>query len=108
MNLKVDDGSSREPGTVYLKLTEVEPNHILLEAVYDYSSDISENEALFLPGGGLLTITEEGFVSLSPAVDPDLGFPLDHIGRLRLNPRSEALAAQDGRRLGLRVREIKA
>lgn len=103
MKLKIEDGSPHEPGVVYLRLVEADPDHIALEAIYDYSSDLSPEEAVHLPGGGLLTITAEGYVALSPNVDPALGFPLDHDGRLKLDSYCEAQTAKRGRLYGKRA-----
>lgn len=102
MKLKVDNGGPYEQGVVYLRLLETDPDHIMLEAVYDYG-DLPPEDAIELPGGGLLTITAEGRVSLSPKVDPALGFDLDHDGRLKLDPFSEAQTAQRGRYKGKRA-----
>jgi hypothetical protein len=99
MRLKIDDGSPHEPGVVYLRLTEAEPDHIVLEAVYDYG-ELPAEDVLFLPGGGLLTITGEGHVALSPNIDPELGFPLDHDGRLTLDQYCEAQTAKRGKYQG--------
>jgi hypothetical protein len=78
--LKIEDGSPHEPGVVYLRLVETDPDHVMLEAIYDYGGADAE-DALYLPGGGLLVITAEGRVALSPNVGPELGFPLDHDGQ---------------------------
>lgn len=105
MKIRIDRGPPYEAGAVYLRLVETDPDHVMLEAVYDYGSDLPENEALFLPGGGLLTITAKGTVSLSPAVDPALGFPLDNDGRLTLHAYGEAQMAKravvEGKRAAL-------
>ena len=95
MKLKIDTGGPYDPGTIYLRLVETDPDHVALEAVYDYGDDPDAD--IFLPGGGLLTITAEGTVSLSPNVDPALGFPLDHDGRLTLDGYSEAQTARRGK-----------
>jgi hypothetical protein len=102
--LRIDDGSPHEPGYVYLRLTETDPGHIMLEAVYDYSTDLPDDEAVYLPGGGLLTITPNGNVALGPNIDPALGFDLDHDGRLKLDPYCEAQTAKRGKYLGMRAR----
>jgi hypothetical protein len=102
VKIKIEDGSPHEPGTVYLRLVETDPNHIMLEAVYDYGESPSE-ESIYLPGGGLLVITEGGNVALSPNVDPALGFPLDHDGRLQLDGYCEAQTARRGRYQGKRA-----
>lgn len=102
MKLKVDDGTPHEPGVVYLRLVETDPDHIMLEAVYDYG-DLPPDDAIYLSGGGLLTVTAEGKVALSPKVDPALGFPLDHDGRLKLDEYSEAQTAKRGRFQGKRA-----
>lgn len=101
MKIKVDTGGPYEPGTVYLRLLETDPDHVMLEAVYDYGS-VTE-DTVHLPGGGLLTVTAEGRVALSPNVDPDLGFPLDHDGRLKLDEYAEAQTAKRGRFQGKRA-----
>ncbi len=101
--LAVDDGSPRQSGVVYLRLKETDPGHIMLEAVYDYRTDLPDEHAIFQAGGGLLTITAEGYISLSPRVDPDLGFPLDHDGRLQLDSYSESQTAKRGRYRGKRA-----
>lgn len=103
MKLKIYDGSSREPGVVYLRLVETDPDHIAIEAVYDYTTHLPPEEAVYLPGGGLLVITAEGRVALSPNVDPALGFPLDHDGRLQLDGYCEAQTARRGRYQGKRA-----
>lgn len=97
MRIRIEDGSPREPGIIYLRLVEMDPNHIGLEAVYDYSTALPDEQAIYLPGGGLLTITAEGRIALSPAVDPALGFPLDHDGRLMLDEYCEAQTAKRGK-----------
>src|SRR6185436_14374850 len=97
MRIKVDRGPPYEAGVVYLRLLETDPDHVMLEAVYDYGSDIPAEELIHLPGDGLLTITAEGRVALSPLVDPALGFPLDHDGRLMLDGHAEAQTAKRGR-----------
>lgn len=102
MKLKIDDGSVREPGTVYLRLVETDPDHVMLEAIYDYG-DLSPEDAVFLPGGGLLTITSVGRVALSPNVAPELGFELDHDGRLKLDEYVEAQTAKRGMYQGMRA-----
>lgn len=102
ITLKIDDGTQHEPNTVYLRLVESEPNHIVLEAVYDYGND--PDGSLYLPGGALLTVTAEGKIALSPNIDPDLGFPLDADGRLRLDAYCEAQTARRNRKL----REVTA
>lgn len=94
MKLKIEDGSPHERGVVYLRLVETDPNHIMLEAVYDYGDD--PDASIYLPGGGLLTITAEGQLALGPNIDPDLGFDLDIDGRLRLSPYVEAQTARRG------------
>lgn len=103
MKLKIDDGSPMEPGVVYLRLVETDPGHIAIEAVYDYATDLPPEEAIYLPGGGLLVITAEGRVALSPNIDPQLGFPLDHDGRLQLDSYCEAQTAKRGRYQGKRA-----
>lgn len=103
MKLKIDNGPPYDRGVVYLRLTETDPDHILLEAVYDYDNDLPPEHAMYLPGGGLLTVTAEGHVALSPRVDPDLGFPLDHDGRLMLDAYGEAQTAKRGRFKGRRA-----
>ena len=103
MKLKVDTGGPYEPGTVYLRLTETDPDHVMLEAVYDYDDNLPAEEAIWLPGGGLLTITAEGRVALGPRIDPALGFPLDHDGRLMLDEFAEAQTAKRGRLQGRRA-----
>ena len=100
MKLKIDDGSPHEPGVVYLRLVEAEPDHIVLEAVYDYT----ETDDIFAPGGGLLTITGQGRVALAANIDPDLGFALDHDGRLKLDDFVEAQTARRGAYLKGRAR----
>jgi hypothetical protein len=102
MKLKIYDGSPPEPGVVYLRLVETDPNHVMIEAVYDYGNQ-PEEEAIYLPGGGLLTITEDGRVSLSPNVDAAIGFELDHDGRLKLDEYSEAQTARRGLFAGKRT-----
>lgn len=102
MRLKIDDGSPHEPGIVYLRLVETDPDHVMLEAVYDYG-DLLPEEAVYLPGGGLLIVTAEGYVALSPKVDPALGFPLDHDGRLQLDGYAEAQTAKRGLYQGKRA-----
>lgn len=97
MRMKIEDGSAHEPGVVYLRLVEAEPDHIVLEAVYDYTTDLPPEQALYLPGGALLTVTAKGQVALSPNVDPELGFDLDHDGRVRLDEYCEAQAARHGK-----------
>jgi hypothetical protein len=97
MRLKIDNGGPYEPGTVYLRLIETDPDHIGLEAVYDYGTD--PEGSIYLPGGNLLTITAEGTVSLSPNINPALGFPLDHDGRLTMDGYSEAQTARRGKYL---------
>ena len=106
MKLKIYDGSPMEPGVVYLRLIETDPDHIGVEAVYDYTTDLPPEEAVYLPGGGLLTITAEGYVALSPNVDEALGFPLDHDGRLQLDSYCEAQTARRGRYQGKRARLV--
>jgi len=101
MKLKIDDGSPREPGVVYLRLVETDPDHICLEAVFDYANDLPLEEAIFLPGGGLLVITADGRVALSPNIEPALGFPLDHDGRLQLDSYCEAQTAKRGKFQGI-------
>ena len=101
--LAIEDGSPHQPGVIYLRLIETDPGHIAIEAVYDYSTDLPPEEAIYLPGGGLLVITAEGRVALSPHVDPDLGFPLDHDGRLQLDAYCEAQTARRGRYQGKRA-----
>lgn len=101
MKLKVDTGGPYEADTVYLRLTETDPDHVMLEAVYDYG--VMQDD-IFQPGGGLLTITAEGRVALGPRIDPDLGFPLDHDGRLMLDEFSESQTAKRGLFRGKRAR----
>lgn len=103
MKLKIDNGSPRESGVVYLRLKETDPGHIMLEAVFDYRTDLPDEHAIFMAGGGLLTVTAEGRIALSPNIDPDLGFPLDHDGRLQLDGFCEAQAAKHGRHQGKRA-----
>jgi hypothetical protein len=100
--LKIEDGSPHEPGVVYLRLVETDPDHVMLEAIYDYGGADAE-DALYLPGGGLLVITAEGRVALSPNVGPELGFPLDHDGRLQLDAYCEAQTARRAKSIGKRA-----
>jgi hypothetical protein len=95
MKIKIDTGGPYDADTVYLRLIETDPNHVMLEAVYDYGG-MQSDEDIFLPGGGLLTITADGRVSLSPKIDPALGFELDHDGRLKLDEYTEAQTARRG------------
>jgi hypothetical protein len=103
--LKIEDGSPHEPGVVYLRLVETDPGHIMLEAVYDYDDD--PDASIYLPGGGLLTITPNGNVSLGPNIDPELGFELDHDGRLKLDAYSEAQTARRGKYQGKRAQIVR-
>lgn len=100
--LKIEDGSPHEADTIYLRLVETDPGHIMLEAVYDYG-DLSPEDAIYLPGGGLLVVTAEGRIALSPNVDPALGFPLDHDNRLQLDGFCEAQTAKRAQYLGKRA-----
>lgn len=102
MKIKIDNGAPYEPGVVYLRLVQTDPGHVMLEAVYDYGA-FPDVDALCMPGGGLLVITAEGRVALSPNIDPDLGFPLDHDGRLQLDGFCEAQTAKRGRYQGKRA-----
>jgi hypothetical protein len=104
--LAIEDGSPHEPGVVYLRLVETDPGYIMLEAVYDYGDDPAAS--IYLPGGGLLTITPNGSVALSPNIDPALGLELDHDGRLKLDPYSEAQTARRGRLQGKRATLLNA
>ena len=99
MKIKIDNGGPYEPGMVYLRLVETDPDHVMLEAVYDYVGSVVTD-----PGGGLLTITAEGRIARSPHIDPDLGFPLDHDGRLVLDEYCEAQTARRGAYLKGRAR----
>lgn len=101
--LAIEDGSPHQPGVIYLRLVETDPGHIAVEAVYDYTTDLPPEEAVYLPGGGLLVITADGYVALSPNIDPALGFPLDHDGRLQLDSFCEAQTAKRGRYQGKRA-----
>lgn len=94
MKIKIDNGGPYDADTVYLRLVETDPNHVMLEAVYDNGEP--SDDSIFLPGGGLLIVTAAGRIALSPNIDPALGFELDHDGRLKLDDYCEAQTARRG------------
>ncbi len=106
MKIKIHDGSPHEPDCVYLRLVQADPNHIVVGVVDDSGEMILDN-ARFEYGSALLTITEKGQVALSPAVFPEMGFDLDHDGRIKLDPFCEGMAAKHGRFDGKRAVRIK-
>jgi hypothetical protein len=106
MRIKIEDGSPHEDGCVYLALREIEPNHIMLEAVGPGGAPLLDNDRWDM-GGGLLTITGKGKVALGPAIFPELGFPLDRDGRLTLDEYVEAQTATRARYAGQRIKQVK-
>lgn len=85
-------GILHEPGTIYLGLIDLDPGCVMLAAVDE------DGHCLLDPrddagAGGLLCMTAEGRVALSPAVMPSLGLDLDCDGRLLLDAFAERMTA---------------
>lgn len=100
------DGLPHEEGAVYLKLMQLEEGSVSVVAVNERGEDIMDDTRWEL-GSWLLTLTQNGTVALTPAVFPELGFALDHDGRICLDPYCEAQAIKHARVDGRRPTLIK-
>lgn len=101
------DGLPHEEGTVYLKLVSTaDEGSVAVIAVNERGEDIYDEARPGL-GSWLLTLTANGTLAPSPAVFPELGFDLDHDGRISLDPYCEAQAIKHARIDGKRPILVK-
>ncbi len=100
MRLRIhEDGVPHEDGVIYLGLVSPNEREVILAAV-DANGDILLDADSERHGGGILTIHDGGYLALSPAVMPCLGFHLDIDGRICLDPKTEAETARRAQRFG--------
>jgi hypothetical protein len=98
-NIKIYDGTPIEPGTVAVKLFQLNGREIALCAVDDAGECLLDPESE-LHGGGLLVLMDTGRIALSPRVMPSLGFDLGADDRLMLDDYAESMTARRAQRFG--------